>query len=191
MPNNTGGGSPKSGTGGFLNPDQVVEELKIAPGMKIADFGCGSGYLAFGLAKKTGPEGKVYAIDVLPAALESIRSQSKLRGIYNIEPVRANLEELNSSKLPDESCDMVVMANILLQTQKRAGVVSEANRVLKPGGAMVFLEWRPDAKIGPPSAGLSVSAEDIKKIVKELKLNLNLEREFEAGSHHYGLIFRK
>ncbi len=174
-----------------MNPDQVVEDLKIAPGMKIADFGCGSGYLAFELAKKTGPEGKVYAIDVLPSAMESVRSQAKMRGLYNIEPVRANLEILGSSKLSDQSCDMVVMANILLQAQEKAGVVSEANRVLKSGGAMVFLEWRPDAKIGPPSAGLSVSAESIKNMVKELKLDLILEREFDAGSHHYGLIFKK
>jgi ubiquinone/menaquinone biosynthesis C-methylase UbiE len=181
----------KPGTGGFLNPDEVVEELKIAPGMKIADFGCGSGYLAFSLAKKTGSDGKVYAIDVLPSALESIRSQAKLRNIYNIEPVRADLEMPGSLKLPDESCDMVVMANILFQAKKKAEVVSEANRILKSEGAMVFLEWRPDAKIGPPSAGMSVSAESVKKIVKELKLNLILEREFEAGSHHYGLIFKK
>lgn len=191
MSNNAAEISPKPGTGGFLNPDRVVEELKITPGMKIADFGCGSGYLAFELAKKTGPEGKVYAIDVLTSALESVRSQTKLRGIYNIEPIRANLEILGSSKLADESCDMVVMANILFQTQEKAGVISEANRVLKSGGAMIFLEWRPDAKIGPPSAGLAVSAESVKKIVKELKLNLTLEREFEAGSYHYGLIFRK
>lgn len=181
--------STKPHADGFLDPDRVVEELKIAPGMKIADFGCGTGYLAFGMAKKTGPEGKVYAIDVLPSALESIRSQAKLRGIYNIESIRANLEELGSSKLPDQSCDMVVMANILLQTKKKSEVVSEANRILKPGGAMVFLEWRPDAKIGPPSQGYSISAESIKKIVKGP--GLALEREFEAGSHHYGLIFRK
>lgn len=181
----------KPGTGGFLNPDQLVERLKIAPGMKIADFGCGSGYLSFELAKKTGPEGKVYAIDVLTSALESVRSQMKLRGIYNIEIIRANLEILGSSKLSDESCDMVVMANILFQTQKKAGVVLEANRVLKPGGAMVFLEWRPDAKIGPPSVGMAIPPESIKEMVKKLNLNLTLEREFEAGSYHYGLIFRK
>lgn len=183
--------STKSGTGGFLNPDKVVEELKIAPGMKIADFGCGSGYLTFSIAKKIGPEGKVYAIDVLPSALESVRSQAKLRGIYNIEPIRANLEILGSSKLDEESCDLVVMANILFQTQKKAGVVSEANRILKSGGAMIFLEWRPNVKIGPATTGMAVSADYIKKIIKELKIDLKLEREFEAGSHHYGLIFRK
>ncbi len=174
---------------GFLNPDQVIGELKIEPGMKIADFGCGTGYFAFVLAKKVGPEGKIYAIDVLTTALESIRSQAKLRGLYNIEPIRANLEIAGSSKIAADSCDLALMANILFQSQKKAEIISEAKRVLKPGGAALFIEWKPDSSIGPPSKGYKVPAEEIKKLAQDQ--DFVLEREFEAGSHHYGLIFKK
>ncbi|MDO9027817.1 MAG: class I SAM-dependent methyltransferase, partial [Candidatus Roizmanbacteria bacterium] len=148
---------------GFLNPREVVKELPIEPGMKIADFGCGSGYFAFAFAEKTGIGGKIYAIDVLPTALESVRSQAKLRGLYNIEPLRADLETPGSTKLADESCDLVFIANVLFQSQKKSEIVAEAKRILKSGGALIFIEWRPDAKIGPPAAGYKITTEEIQK----------------------------
>ena len=66
-------------------------------------------------------------------------------------------------------------------------VLEEAKRILKKGGKILIVDWKEEAAdIGPER---KVSIEEIKKIAK--KLELKVEREFEAGSFHFGLILVK
>ncbi|HZZ99287.1 MAG TPA: class I SAM-dependent methyltransferase, partial [Candidatus Paceibacterota bacterium] len=98
--------------GGFLNPEEVIRDFGIAPGMIIADFGCGAGHIGILAAQAVGENGKVTAVDIMEDKLDSIRVRAKASGLNNIETVRANLEVLGSSGLPDNSQDMVILANI-------------------------------------------------------------------------------
>jgi len=105
--------------GGFSHPERVVEELHIKKGGRVADFGAGSGYFTLELAQQVGPDGVVTAVDVLPTALEIIKSKAADRGLLNIVYIRANLESKDGSKLAESSQDMVLLANILFQSQKK------------------------------------------------------------------------
>src|SRR3989304_7020935 len=96
---------------GFINTEKIISQLEIAPNMTVADLGAGHGFFTVAFAKKVGPSGQVYPVDVLPEALEAIRSRAKLEGLFNIKPVRGNLEKPGGSTLRDESCDMVMVAN--------------------------------------------------------------------------------
>ncbi len=174
--------------GEFLNPEKALPEFDIKPGMKIADFGCGTGYFSIFLAKAVGENGRIYALDVLTTALESVQGRAKDEGLLNIETIRVNLEVSGGSKLGDESVDMVLVANILFQSSKKADIIKEAGRVLKRGGKMIVIDWKKDQPIGPPHE--LVFSEDL---IKDLatKENFKLERGFEAGNHHWGSIFIK
>lgn len=176
------------GTGGFLNPDKIIQEFDIKEGMRAADFGCGAGYFVISLAKSVGEKGKVYAVDVLQTALESVRSSAKDQGLLNIETIRANLEVLGGSRLEDESLDVVLLANILFQSPKKNNIIKEASRVLKKGGKMVIIEWEKNQPLGPPEK-LIVEKESIKEIAK--KRNFKFEKDIPAGEHHWGMIFIK
>lgn len=169
-----------------MRPDDILSNLDTVPAMQIADFGCGAGYFTIPLAKKVGREGKVYAVDVQESALDSVRGRAKMSGLLNIETIRGNLENKNGSKLPGASMDMVVMANILFQTEKKEAILEEAKRVLKKTGKVVIVEWSGSATLGPRSR-YRISKEDLKALVKAA--GLILEKEFPAGSSHYGLIF--
>lgn len=171
---------------GFLNPSNVLKQLKLREDMIAADFGSGSGGWVIPLAKKM-EEGKVYGIDVLEEPLSALRARAKLEKISNIETVLSNLENKNGSKLEDASCDLVLMTNLLFQCEDKKLVLEEGKRVLKRGGKILIVDWKKKALLGPKEG--RVSSEEVKKLAKEL--GLKLEKEFEAGPYHYGLIFIK
>jgi len=171
---------------GFLNPAEVLKQLKLKKGMIAADFGCGSGGWVIPLAKIL-EEGKIYAIDILEEPLSALKGRAKLEKILNVETIRSNVEAKNGSKLSDNSCDLVLMTNLLFECDDKKIVLEEGKRVLKPGGRILVVDWIKDNPLTPEIEW--VDFEEIKKIAKEL--DLKLEKEFEAGLYHWGLIFVK
>ena len=174
------------GTGGFMRPDEVLDKLDIKKGMKIADFGCGAGYFTILLAKMVGKDGTIYAVDVQQSALESVEGRARIDSILNIETMRGDLERENGSGLTNKSIDMVMLANILFQSKSKDAILKESRRVLLKNGRVVVIEWNDNAPFGPKPA-YRISKEELKKIVKDA--GFILEKEFNAGSSHYGLVF--
>lgn len=173
----------------FLHPDIAIKNLDIIPGMRIADFGCGAGHWTVALARLAGAGGRVYAFDVQESALESTRSLARSARLQNIETVRANLEIPGSSALRDGSVDMVLLCNILFQAEQKDVIAAEATRIIKSGGRAVVVEWdETDSLAGPP-----VRQRVTRQTAEQLftSSGLRFEKEFNTGSHHYGLIFRK
>ena len=171
---------------GFLNPSEVLKQLKLQKDMLAADFGCGSGGFSIPLAKILG-KGKVFAFDIQEEALSVLRSRAKLENLQNIETKRCDLETSNATGLEGNSLDLVLVPNLLFQIENKKAIMEEAKRILKKGGQILILDWSPGAYLGPKED--RVSEEEVKKIAKEL--DLKLEKEFKAGSYHYGLIFQK
>lgn len=176
----------KSGSGGFINQDEIIKQIGIKTGMVIADLGCGAGYFTIPMARLLGNTGKVYAVDVLSAALESVMSQAKLYGLLNVEVVRANVEVVGSTKVAEGKCDLVVLANILFQCQDQDGLFAEAKRVLAPAGKIVVIDWVPNNAAMGPKFENCISEETAKKIA--IKNGLKVVTEIRAGVTHYGFI---
>lgn len=176
-------------TEGFLDPSVVVGTFGVQPGMRVADFGCGAGHITILIAQKVGEDGKVTALDIMEDKLDSVRARGKAAGVENIETVRANLEVAGSSSLAPGSQDIVILANILFQSQKKLDIIKEAVRVLKPQGKLVLVEWKKGAGgFGPPDE-LRTSESDMQAMLKEV--GLPNARTFSAGQFHYGFIFTR
>lgn len=174
--------------GVFLNVDKVTDQFDIAPNETIADFGAGHGFFTVAFGKRVGPSGQVFAIDVLPTALESIRSQAKIEGLFNIKIIRGNLEKLNGSNLPQDSCDFVLIANVLFQVPDKASLIEEARRVLKTGGRLAVVEWKPYIAVGPKKESRLTETE-LKQLI--LSKGFSELKTVDAGTHHFGFIFKK
>ncbi|OGF63394.1 hypothetical protein A2926_03875 [Candidatus Giovannonibacteria bacterium RIFCSPLOWO2_01_FULL_44_40] len=174
----------------FLNPDGVIEAWDVRPGDKVADFGCGAGFFSVPLGSRVGSNGKIYALDIRPEALEATRAKVKLFHIFNIEPSRADLELPRGSGLRDGSVDKVLISNILFQAENKKAVADEAYRILKAGGSVMVVEWEEGGPTaGGPSLEYRVGKDEAKKILESA--GFSFFKEFSAGSNHYGMIFSK
>ena len=184
------------GTGGFLNPESLVNEFGLMLGMSVADFGSGAGYFTILMAGRVGKEGRVYALDIMESALDSVREKAKAAGLENVEEIRTNLEVVGSSGLYDQSQDVVLLANILFQSEKKTEIVREAGRVLKDSGLIIIIDWKKGAGampggrqgFGPPD---SLRTDEMAMHSLAVGEGLVFERNFNAGQFHFGMTFRK
>ena len=173
----------------FAEPERIVQYFDLQPGDHVADFGAGHGYFVIPIARTVGGNGKVYAIDIQKTVLDIIRSKANLEHLLNIEPIWADLELPEGSKLKSGFLDFVLISNCLFQAENKKAFFTESHRILSETGRLAVIEWDDTpAPLGPP---LSQRAQ--KNTIRDLGMNsgFSFDREFEAGSHHYGLLFRK
>ncbi|MGB9598251.1 MAG: class I SAM-dependent methyltransferase [Minisyncoccales bacterium] len=168
---------------GFLKPEQVLFRLDFKDGQVIADFGSGRGEWVIFLAKKL-TNSKIFAIDILNEALSVLEKRLSQEKIDNVEIKRADVEK--NCLLLDRSCDWVLMTNLLFEIDDIHGVFKEARRVLKEKGKLLVVDWKKNVNFGPSEL---VDFEKVKKIAQEQ--GFQLEKEFEAGAYHLGLVFQK
>ncbi|OGN05019.1 MAG: hypothetical protein A3B99_03400 [Candidatus Yanofskybacteria bacterium RIFCSPHIGHO2_02_FULL_44_12b] len=181
--------SRSEGTGGFLDPESISNEFGIKEGMAIADFGCGAGYFTAILSRKTGKSGRVYALDIQAEALENVSAKARKDDLANLQTIRTNLEILGGSSLSNNSQDIVLLANILFQSNKKKEIIQEAARVLKKGGRAIIIDWKKGANgFGPPE-NLRMTEADARSFAEQT--GLIFVREINAGNFHFGTTFIK
>ena len=171
----------------FSSPEKSIDKCGIQVGMDIADFGAGSGLYTFASARSLMSTGRVYAVDVQKELLSKLKNDATRRGLYNVEVIWGDLDKPSGSKLREHSVDLVLLCNILFQSENQKAVMMEAKRVLKPAGRVLVVDWESKAKgVGPKET-------TSKKTVLGMfeKAGFHLDREVEAGEHHYGLLFKK
>ncbi len=173
----------------FTDPETLVSNLGIEAGSVVADFGCASGFFSLPIAKKIGEEGVVYSLDILPQSLELIASQAKAAGLTNIVTKRVNLEKVGGSKLPDESCDWVIMKDMLFQNRDKLMILAEAHRVLKSGGRALVIEWGMHESAMGPDKSLRISEEALIEIIQ--KAGMRVLNKIPVSNFHYGFVIIK
>lgn len=175
-------------TAGFANPTQNIIEMGINEGMRVADFGAGSGAYSMAAAKTVGKTGVVYAVDVQKDLLNRVKTAATAAGLSNIEIVWGDFEREGGSRIAEHSLDRVIMSNVLFQLENRLGAFHEARRVLKPDAKLVLIDW------ADSFGGLGPAPEAVVTKAQALKLasaaGFAVVKDFEAGAHHYGIILK-
>ena len=173
----------------FIHPEKIIPLFQISEGMKIADLGCGAGFFTVLLAKAVGENGEVFAADVQKSSLESVKIKAQAEKISNIKTIWADLEIYGATKIAGDSLDMVLISDVLFQSQKKGAIIKEARRILSPSGKLAIIDWRPEALDIGPKGGYRLAKNDMAKIAEEEGFKLN--NEFDTGDYHYGLMFNK
>jgi precorrin-6B methylase 2 len=120
-------------------PTKMLDALKLKPGEVVADVGAGSGYLTFRVAPRVGPTGKVLAVDIQPEMLALIRQKMKAGGVTNVEPVMGTVTD---PKLPADAVDTILMVDVYHEFSHPYEMTAAMVQALKPGGRLVFVEFR-------------------------------------------------
>ena len=172
----------------FSDPQKNIAELGITDGMKVIDLGAGTGFYTIEAAKKVGPSGRVYAVDVQQDLLNKLKNSAGLVGLRNIEVVWGNIEKIGGTKLREAIADRVILSNTLFQIaiEDRDNLALEAKRLLKPGGKIMVIDWNTGSPLSPKTVVPRMLAEGIFQ-----KNGFQLEGGFDAGDHHYGIILKK
>ena len=126
----------------WQKPDQIMDALKIADGAKVADIGAGGGFFTIRLARRVGPNGVVYAVDVQPEMLEAIKRRVSREGLQNVETV---LGTETDPRLPASALDAVLFVDSYQEVEEpdRLPFLRNIGRSLKPGGRFGIVNYKP------------------------------------------------
>lgn len=119
---------------GAGNPQPFVD---AKPGETVLDLGCGAGLDLYLYAKKVGPTGRLFGLDLAAPMLDKARSNLTGLGVNNVEWLHAPADAI---PLPDNSVDLVTANGIYNLSPDKDAVMREVARVLKPGGRTIFAE---------------------------------------------------
>ncbi|QJE74645.1 class I SAM-dependent methyltransferase [Aerophototrophica crusticola] len=134
--------------------DTLFEAMRLAPGQAVADIGAGSGYHVIRLARRLGPQGTVYAQDIMPDYLDMLSRRLVAAGVpQGTGPgqVALALGEGHDPRLPPGSLDRVLMAHMYHEIEQPFGLLYNLAPALRPGALVAVLEIdRDTARHGTP-----------------------------------------
>jgi protein-L-isoaspartate O-methyltransferase len=182
------------GAGWLERPEREKEErskkmlglLGLKPGMVLADVGAGSGYHTFPMAKAVGPKGKVYAVDIQKEMLDIIRTRMKKQKVTNVVPV---LGTITDPKLPDGEVDLILMVDVYHEFSQPFEMTLAMVQALKPGGRLVFVEFRLE---DPKVPILLVHKMSEKQVIREMRpFPLRHVKTFNDLPWQHVIVFEK
>jgi SAM-dependent methyltransferase len=167
-------------------PTKLLELLKVQPGDVVADVGAGSGYLSFRLADVVGAKGKILAEDIQPEMLDIIRKRMKDKKVTNVEPI---LGTITDPKLPKAGVDLILMVDVYHEFDHPLEMTDAMVKALKPGGRLVFVEYRLEDKDVPIKLVHKMSE---KQVVKEMAPHpLRFVKTLDGLPWQHIIIFEK
>lgn len=173
----------------FSDPKHNIIQFGLAPAMEVADFGAGAGYLSVEAAEEVGRDGVVYVIDIQQELLTKVTHLAQAHHLDSLVFIHGDLEAERGSTLPDDSVDAVILSNILFQSEHKDAILSEAYRVLRNGGRMLFIDWRGSYQGMGPQQEYILEENDARLLLKQA--GFTHLADIDAGSFHYGMIVKK
>jgi ubiquinone/menaquinone biosynthesis C-methylase UbiE len=115
------------------DPRRILDTAQLREGMRVADYGCGPGSFTIPAAQLVGDGGKVYAIDIHPLAISSVRERAVKRGLRNVEAI---LVQGYDTGIEASSIDRVLLIDTIHRIENTGALMRELHRILKPDGLL-------------------------------------------------------
>lgn len=176
------------------DPDAVLEKLGVVPGMRVLDLCCGDGHFTEALARRVGPDGQVFALDLHPTLLSKAQQRLEKAGLsHRVTWIHADACAM-AQELPHD-VDFVLIANTFHGVPDKAALAREARQALCPGGLFAIVNWhrlnREDTEVlgvpRGPKTELRMSPQSVRVLVEPE--GFRLRGVVELKPYHYGAVF--
>jgi ubiquinone/menaquinone biosynthesis C-methylase UbiE len=131
----------------WQKPKTVVALLALKAGDRVVDLGAGTGYFVPALSQAVGERGRVLAIDSERNMVEHVKRRAADSGLKNVD---ARLVQPDDPGLESDAWDRVLVVNTWHHIDDRVRYTQKLARALKPGGALVIVDFTRESDIGPP-----------------------------------------
>jgi ubiquinone/menaquinone biosynthesis C-methylase UbiE len=169
----------------FTDPVKNLKAFGLREDNIVADLGAGTGFYSVALGSIV-PKGKVYAVELQKDFLDTIKRKILEAHLDNVEIILGDVEKLGGTKIGDGIADAVIVSNVLFQIKDKEKFIEEIKRILKPKGRVMLIDWSESSIMSGTTIVPKDKAEEMFK-----KKVFVVDREIDAGDHHYGMILSK
>jgi len=117
--------------------EKIMDAIGIKAGMSVGEVGAGGGRVAVKVARRVGPEGRVFANDISESALAYMRARCVREKIRNLEVVKGTLTD---PRLPKGKLDAVYMTYTYRHLERPVDILENIAPALKPGGVLAVID---------------------------------------------------
>ena len=117
----------------FWNPRKYLKRIPLKEGMVVVDYGCGPGRYALPVAESIGQKGKVFAVDIHPLAIKTVKKKAAQKSLTNIEAI---LVDSYNTSLKSSIADLVLLVDTLHLINNSYALFGEIYRILKRDGIL-------------------------------------------------------
>ncbi len=151
-------------------PSRLIRVLDLNPSAVVADIGAGTGYITFMFAR-TVPHGRVLAVEVQQALLDTIEVRMEREGVRNIQTILGSVDD---PSLPSSGVDLALIVASYHEFSHPREMLDNIYQALKPGGRIAIVEYRAEDETIPIRAVHRMSVDQIRR---ELEASGYLWRE--------------
>jgi len=167
----------------WQQPERIMDALAIADGSRVADIGAGGGWFTVRLARRVGPNGRVYAEDIQRQMIESSDRRVQREGLLNVATIIGTPLD---PRLP-EDLDAVLMVDTYPQLDDPVGLLTHIRRSLSPTGRLGIVDFKTDV-LGPgPALDERLEPDVIVRDAERAGLRLHAHETFLR--YQYLLVF--
>ena len=119
--------------GSSSNPKRLLKKLPLKRNMTVVDYACGPGRYTIPIAEILGHQGTVYAVDIQPLAIKTVKKKAAGKSLNNIKPL---LVDSFHTGIPDSSADLVLLIDAIQGIKEYNALFNEIHRLLKADGIL-------------------------------------------------------
>jgi predicted methyltransferase len=170
----------------WQQPDKIMDALGIYDGNRVADVAACGGWFTIRLARRVGPNGRVYAEDINPIMIESIHNATEREGLRNVERI---LGKTSDPRLP-QGLQAALIVDSYFYLEDPVGVLRNTASALAPNGRLGIVDFKKDGAGGPgPELDRRIDPDVIVRAAAAAGLKLRSHETFLR--YQYLLVFGK
>jgi ubiquinone/menaquinone biosynthesis C-methylase UbiE len=168
------------------DPQQMLDQLGLKPGMVVCDMGCGNGFYSLEMARRVAPTGKVYAVDIQQEMLHLLHLRAEETEIDNVE---TKLGTVVDPFLPEGELDLVLMVDVYHEFSHPEQMLQAIRRSLKPDGLIALVEFRAE---DPKVPILPLHKMSKRQIMREYRANgFRLVKQYDELPWQHLMFFQR